>query len=82
MPIDPPVKKNKPIKITGIVRADDARQAVSIGASAIIVSNHGGRQLDGVPASIDVLASIVNAVKGTKCNVYLDGGIREGMRHT
>jgi L-lactate dehydrogenase (cytochrome) len=66
-----------PIVIKGVHRADDARRAVEEGASAIVVSNHGGRQLDGVPATIRVLPEIVAAV-GDRTEVLLDGGIRRG----
>ena len=66
-----------PIVIKGVHRADDARRAVDEGASAIVVSNHGGRQLDGVPATIRVLSEIVAAV-GDRTEVLLDGGIRRG----
>ncbi|MEX0953901.1 MAG: alpha-hydroxy acid oxidase [Rhizobiaceae bacterium] len=64
--------------VKGIMNADDARMAVKIGADAIIVSNHGGRQLDGAPSSISVLESIVDAV-GDKVEVHLDGGITSGQ---
>jgi L-lactate dehydrogenase (cytochrome) len=66
-----------PFAIKGIMSAEDARQAVAIGASAVIVSNHGGRQLDSVPATLDCLADIVAAVEG-RAEVILDGGIRRG----
>jgi isopentenyl diphosphate isomerase/L-lactate dehydrogenase-like FMN-dependent dehydrogenase len=66
-----------PLVLKGILHPDDARLAVQHGASAIVVSNHGGRQLDRAPASIDVLAEIVAAVDG-KLEVYLDGGVRRG----
>ena len=66
-----------PLVIKGILRADDARLAVEHGAAAIVVSNHGGRQLDRVPAAIDVLEPIVDAVAG-RAEVYLDGGVRGG----
>ncbi|XP_068380774.1 2-Hydroxyacid oxidase 1 isoform X1 [Eschrichtius robustus] len=56
---------------------DDAREAVKHGLDGILVSNHGGRQLDGVPATIDVLPEIVEAVEG-KVEVFLDGGVRKG----
>ena len=56
---------------------DDARHAVDIGADAISVSNHGGNDLDGAPATIRVLASIVDAV-GDQVEVLLDGGVRRG----
>lgn len=66
-----------PIVVKGIMTAEDAALAVTHGAAAIIVSNHGGRQLDGVPATIEVLPEVVAAVAG-RCEVYLDGGIRRG----
>ncbi len=66
-----------PIIIKGILTADDARRAVDAGASGVVVSNHGGRQLDGVSASIKVLPEIVAAV-GTQTEVLMDGGIRRG----
>ena len=58
--------------------ADDAKIAASIGVDGIWVSNHGGRQLDSAPATIEVLLEIVNAVRGHPVEVYLDGGIRTG----
>ncbi len=67
-----------PVVVKGILRADDARRAVDAGASAIIVSNHGGRQLDGAPATIRALPPIVHAVDG-QIEVLLDGGIRRGV---
>ncbi|XP_019404630.1 PREDICTED: hydroxyacid oxidase 1 isoform X1 [Crocodylus porosus] len=66
-----------PIVAKGILRADDAKEAVKHGVNGILVSNHGARQLDGVPATIDVLPEIVEAVAG-KVEVFLDGGIRKG----
>lgn len=66
-----------PIIIKGIVRADDARMALEHGVDGIVVSNHGGRQLDTAPATIDVLAGIADAVGG-KVEVFLDGGVRRG----
>jgi 4-hydroxymandelate oxidase len=66
-----------PLVLKGILRADDARLAVEHGVDAIVVSNHGGRQLDGSPASIDALEGVIAAVGG-RCEVYLDGGIRWG----
>jgi L-lactate dehydrogenase (cytochrome) len=67
-----------PVIIKGVLDADDARLAVEAGADAIIVSNHGGRQLDSAPSSIRVLPEIAEAV-GDKTDVYLDGGIRSGQ---
>jgi L-lactate dehydrogenase (cytochrome) len=64
--------------LKGILDADDARMAMDVGADAIIVSNHGGRQLDGALSSIRVLPSIVAAV-GDQTEVYMDSGIRSGQ---
>jgi len=66
-----------PIVLKGIVRPDDARRAVDAGAAAIVVSNHGGRQLDTAPATIDVLPGIAAAIGGA-VELYVDGGIRRG----
>lgn len=66
-----------PIIVKGILTGDDARRAVDAGAAAIVVSNHGGRQLDGVSASIKALPEVVSAVAG-KVEVLMDGGIRRG----
>ncbi len=66
-----------PIVVKGILTAEDAELAVEHGAAAIIVSNHGGRQLDGVIPSIEALPEVVAAVAG-RCEVYMDGGIRRG----
>jgi isopentenyl diphosphate isomerase/L-lactate dehydrogenase-like FMN-dependent dehydrogenase len=66
-----------PIIIKGVHTGDVARQAVDAGADAVIVSNHGGRQLDGVAASIRVLPEVVAAV-GDRVEVLMDGGIRRG----
>jgi len=64
--------------LKGIMHPDDARAAIDLGADAIIVSNHGGRQLDGAPSSISVLPEIAEAVKG-KIEVFFDGGLRTGF---
>ena len=64
--------------LKGINDVDDAITAAELGSDGIIVSNHGGRQLDGAPATIDMLAPIVDAV-GHKTDVYIDSGIRTGM---
>jgi L-lactate dehydrogenase (cytochrome) len=64
--------------LKGIMDAEDARHAVESGADALIVSNHGGRQLDGAPSSIAVLPEIVAAV-GKDIDVWIDGGIRSGQ---
>ncbi|XP_074115593.1 hydroxyacid oxidase [Cotesia typhae] len=68
---------NLPIILKGILRADDALKAVKKGVQGILVSNHGARQLDTVPASIEALPEIIKAV-GDKIDVYLDSGIRQG----
>ena len=67
-----------PLIIKGIMEADDARKCVELGADAIVVSNHGGRQLDGARSSISVLPEIVDAV-GCQIEIWLDGGIRSGQ---
>ncbi|XP_072028363.1 2-Hydroxyacid oxidase 1-like isoform X1 [Amphiura filiformis] len=67
-----------PIILKGIMTAEDAHNAVLHKADAIIVSNHGGRLLDGALATIDALPEIVQAVHGSDIEVYLDGGIRKG----
>ncbi len=64
--------------IKGIMCEEDAREAVRIGADAVVVSNHGGRQLDGAPSSISVLPEVVRAV-GEDLEVWMDGGIRSGQ---
>ena len=64
--------------VKGLIDPRDAEEAVGAGADGIIVSNHGGRQLDAAPASIDALPAIVAAV-GSRCTVMMDGGIRSGL---
>ncbi|WP_246722863.1 L-lactate dehydrogenase [Aliikangiella sp. G2MR2-5] len=64
--------------IKGILDSEDARKAVEAGADGIVVSNHGGRQLDGAPASLSVLPEIVDVIKG-ECKVFLDSGVRSGL---
>jgi 4-hydroxymandelate oxidase len=66
-----------PVLVKGICRGDDARRAAEHGAKAVVVSNHGGRQLDSAPATCDALPYVVDAVSGL-CEVYVDGGIRRG----
>ena len=66
-----------PLVVKGVLTAEDARLACEHGAAAIVVSNHGGRQLDGVAATIDVLPEVVEAVDG-RVEVLVDGGIRRG----
>ena len=64
--------------LKGILDVEDAEEAVKVGAQAIVVSNHGGRQLDGAPSSIEVLPEIVDTV-GSKMEIMFDGGIRSGQ---
>jgi isopentenyl diphosphate isomerase/L-lactate dehydrogenase-like FMN-dependent dehydrogenase len=66
-----------PVIVKGLLTAEDARLACEHGAAAVVVSNHGGRQLDGVAAPISVLAEVVEAVDG-RAEVLLDGGVRRG----
>ncbi|WP_190816138.1 alpha-hydroxy acid oxidase [Saccharopolyspora pogona] len=66
-----------PLVVKGLLTAEDARRAVDAGADAVIVSNHGGRQLDGAPATLHVLPRIVEAIGG-EAEVLLDSGIRRG----
>ena len=66
-----------PIVIKGVLTTEDAKRAVDYGVAAVVVSNHGGRQLDGVPASLRVLPQIVEAVNG-RAEILLDSGIRRG----
>ena len=66
-----------PMLLKGLVRADDAELAVEHGAAGVVVSNHGGRQLDNAPATIDALPEVVDAVGG-RVPVLVDGGIRRG----
>ncbi|WP_432942494.1 alpha-hydroxy acid oxidase [Kribbella sp. CA-253562] len=67
-----------PVVVKGVLRADDAQRCVSAGAAGLIVSNHGGRQLDGAIATAHALPEVVDAVAGTGAEVYVDGGIRRG----
>lgn len=66
-----------PVVVKGLVTAEDASLACDVGASAVVVSNHGGRQLDGAIASLEALPEVVDAV-GDRAEVYLDGGVRCG----
>jgi isopentenyl diphosphate isomerase/L-lactate dehydrogenase-like FMN-dependent dehydrogenase len=66
-----------PLLVKGILTADDARLACEHGAAGLVVSNHGGRQLDGVAASLDALPEVVEAVDG-RAEVLVDGGVRRG----
>jgi len=67
-----------PLIVKGIMDAEDARLAVDAGVDALVVSNHGGRQLDGAPSTIEALPAIVDAV-GPRIEVWFDGGIRSGQ---
>jgi len=66
-----------PIVVKGVLTGDDARRAIDAGAAAVVVSNHGGRQLDCVPASLRALPEVVQAVNG-QVEVLMDGGVRRG----
>ena len=66
-----------PVVVKGVLTPEDARRALDSGAAGIVVSNHGGRQLDGVPATLDALPEVIEAVDG-RVEVYVDGGIRRG----
>jgi isopentenyl diphosphate isomerase/L-lactate dehydrogenase-like FMN-dependent dehydrogenase len=66
-----------PVVVKGLLTAEDAQLACEHGAAAVVVSNHGGRQLDGVAASLDALPEVVDAVDG-RAEVFLDGGVRRG----
>ena len=66
-----------PIIVKGVCRGDDARRAAEHGAKAVVVSNHGGRQLDTAPATCEALSAVAAAV-GDLCEIYVDGGIRRG----
>ena len=66
-----------PLVLKGVLRPDDAARATASGVAALVVSNHGGRQLDGVPASLDALPPVLDAVAG-RCPVLMDGGVRWG----
>src|SRR5258708_34109149 len=66
-----------PIVVKGVLTGDDARRAIDAGAAGVIVSNHGGRQLDSVSATLRALPEIVKAVNG-QLEILMDGGIRRG----
>jgi isopentenyl diphosphate isomerase/L-lactate dehydrogenase-like FMN-dependent dehydrogenase len=66
-----------PLVLKGIVTAEDTEKAVQAGVDGVVVSNHGGRQLDGAPATLDALAEVVQAAEG-RIEVLLDGGVRRG----
>jgi (S)-2-hydroxy-acid oxidase len=67
-----------PVVAKGIMCAEDALIAIKFGADAIFVSNHGARQLDTTPATIEILEEVIEAVKEKGVEVYFDGGIRRG----
>lgn len=67
-----------PLVIKGVLRAEDARKALDHGADGLSVSNHGGRQLDGIPSAVSALPGVVEAVDG-RVPVFIDGGIRRGL---
>ena len=66
-----------PLIVKGVLSGEDAVASVEAGADAVIVSNHGGRQLDGAPATLSVLPEVVEAV-GARCDILIDGGVRRG----
>jgi len=66
-----------PVMLKGVMTAEDARRAVDVGCGAVAVSNHGGRQADGVPAAVEMLPEVVAEVGG-EVDVLLDGGVRRG----
>jgi L-lactate dehydrogenase (cytochrome) len=70
-------KWNKPFALKGVMSVDDAKRAIDIGCTAIMISNHGGRQLDGSRSPFDQIKEISDAV-GDKLEIILDGGIRRG----
>jgi L-lactate dehydrogenase (cytochrome) len=67
----------RPLLVKGVMRGDECQQLVDIGVDGIVVSNHGGRQLDCVPGAVEVLPEVVDAVGG-KAEVFVDGGFRRG----
>jgi isopentenyl diphosphate isomerase/L-lactate dehydrogenase-like FMN-dependent dehydrogenase len=67
-----------PMIVKGLVRPDDACRAIDSGAAGVVVSNHGGRQLDGAPATAAVLGAVADAVAG-RVEVLVDGGVRRGV---
>jgi L-lactate dehydrogenase (cytochrome)/(S)-mandelate dehydrogenase len=73
------VRKNwpGPLAVKGVLHPDDARRCLDLGADGLVVSNHGGRQLDSAPASMDMLPAIVEAVGG-RMEVLIDSGFRRG----
>jgi L-lactate dehydrogenase (cytochrome) len=69
---------NIPVLVKGVLRGDDAVKAIEHGGAGVVVSNHGGRQLDGAPSTIEALPAIVDAV-GPRIEVWFDSGIRSGQ---
>jgi 4-hydroxymandelate oxidase len=67
-----------PVVVKGVLRGDDARRCVDAGAAGVVVSNHGGRQLDGVVTTASALTEVVDALAGSAAEVYVDGGLRRG----
>ena len=67
-----------PLVVKGILHPNDAEKAVSVGVDGVVVSNHGGRQLEGAPATVDVLPAVVNAI-GKEATILFDSGIRSGL---
>lgn len=66
-----------PLALQGVLAPDDARAAIRAGSDGIVVSNHGGRQLDGTPSALDVLPHVAAAVAG-RVPILMDGGVRRG----
>jgi isopentenyl diphosphate isomerase/L-lactate dehydrogenase-like FMN-dependent dehydrogenase len=66
-----------PLVVKGVLRPEECERLLDAGVDGVVVSNHGGRQLDGVPASIEALPAVVAAVAG-RAEVFLDGGVRRG----
>jgi len=66
-----------PLVLKGVMAAEDVKRAIDVGVSGVILSNHGGRQLDGAPATLDVLPDAVDAAAG-EIEIYMDGGVRTG----
>ncbi len=64
--------------VKGVMDAEDARRAADVGADAVVVSNHGGRQLDGAPSTVRALPEVAAAVQG-RCEVLFDGGVMSGQ---
>jgi len=67
-----------PLVVKGVMHPKDAERAIEIGADAVVVSNHGGRQLEDAPATMDVLSDVATAVNG-RIPVFVDGGVRRGV---